>query len=87
MAESVNQVLSEAIHRPHDPDWHDHELLTPAGEAAHAARVRALAGNRQARLDLEARWEPVLKDGAAEDAPVIDPWRNRTQGDLTYPTY
>lgn len=87
MADPVNQSLAEAIQRPHQPDWHDDELLSAQGKAAHAERVRALAGNRQARLDLEARWEPVLKDGAAEDAPVIDPWRSRTQSDLTFPTY
>lgn len=81
MADQVNQSIADAIRAPHRPAWYDDELLSRLGRAAHRFRLRHLSGDPQARRDLEARWQPVLKSGAADDAPVIDPNRARTYGD------
>lgn len=53
--------------------------LTSAGRAAHRARAKALAGNRQARADLEVRWQALRKtDPSAPRTPTLSPLTTET---------
>lgn len=48
--------------------------LTTAGRAAHRARAQKLAGSRQARADLAARWAATQRDDpSAPSVPLIQP--------------
>lgn len=53
--------------------------LTRAGRAAHRARAKKLAGDRQARADLEVRWAALKReDPDAPRVPTVSPLMTET---------